>query len=343
MTDTIRPNRREFIQTIGAAGALFFGGMGKVLGQAPTTSAPAPDPAAALRRMRFSSVSVARLPEIQRWLDGLDKSGKISGNATFRSYIKGFDFTPPKKLPTARSIVILSLPQRMGRVVFHWQGKPRPVMVPTGYIDDGLTLAALQDEVVKRVFGGEKGKLEPAPLPLKTMAVGSGLAQYGKNNITFVEGFGSNHMLVGFYTDRVLPDQWRELRTLRECKGCSICMKGCPTQCIREENFVIDVNKCVTLYNEVPGTVPVTFPAKAHNALMGCLKCQLECPANEDVKNDIETLAELDEKDTHFLLRDGEDKKRQQEIIARLKRFPSAKNFPLLRRNLRLVLSDLLG
>ena len=116
---------------------------------------------------------------------------------------------------------------------------------------------------------------------MKQLAVRSGLAAYGRNNITYIDGFGSFHQLQAFYTDQPLEVHWGKLQMYRLCKGCRICLDDCPTGAIRSSDFVIDPARCITLFNEYPDPLPAWIPASAHNALVGCLRCQLTCPGNE--------------------------------------------------------------
>ena len=84
--------------------------------------------------------------------------------------------------------------------------------------------------------------------------------------------------MLAFYSEQKLPDHWQVLKMLRLCKGCSICTRECPTGAIHKSSFVINPEKCITLYNELSAPLPDWIPAKAHNALIGCLKCQKTCP-----------------------------------------------------------------
>lgn len=55
-------------------------------------------------------------------------------------------------------------------------------------------------------------QVTPAVLPKKLLAVYSGLAACGRNDVIYVRGMGSLHRLSAFYSD--LPcdvDQWHEL------------------------------------------------------------------------------------------------------------------------------------
>jgi epoxyqueuosine reductase len=75
-------------------------------------------------------------------------------------------------------------------------------------------------------------------LPLKTLAVYSGLARYGRNNISYVTGFGSYLQLMGAFSD--LPcesDPWCEPKTLDRCSKCIACLQHCPTGAIADDRF----------------------------------------------------------------------------------------------------------
>jgi len=71
------------------------------------------------------------------------------------------------------------------------------------------------DKIVKKrlveIFTPKGFSVVQTNLPLKTLAVRSGLAKYGRNNITYIDGMGSFYRLVAYYTD--IPPQennWTE-------------------------------------------------------------------------------------------------------------------------------------
>lgn len=292
---------------------------------------------------KYRTVSVEHVKELGAWIEKLNKDGKLSNNETYRKYIGAFNFDQEKVMPGAKSIIILSIPQNIISVTFHKNGHAYEIKTPTGYFDDGITDQAVMERLKKEVLKDTSVKLKGGiKLPLKTLAVRSGLAEYGKNNITFVDGgYGSFHRLAGFYTDAVLQDSWRPLKLMQLCKGCSICMKACPTKCITEENFVIDVGKCVTLYNELQDPMPSWIDPKAHNALAGCLKCQDTCPANIDAIKRVEKLDDITEEETDLILNQGTDKAIQESIVRKLNRLiPSTDDIHYLTRNLKLVLPN---
>ena len=62
-----------------------------------------------------------------------------------------------------------------------------------------------------------------------------------------------------------------------------VCVKACPTGAIREDNFLIRAERCLTYYNEEPGNLPQWIDIKWHNALIGCRICEKVCPENSTI------------------------------------------------------------
>lgn len=100
-------------------------------------------------------------------------------------------------------------------------------------------------------------------LPLKRLAVQSGLADYGRNNIACVDGMGSWIRLAAFLT--TIPceaDDWREQPTMAAaCQNCDICIVNCPAKAISRDRFLLHREKC--------------------KGGGGCTVCQQCCPMNE--------------------------------------------------------------
>ena len=329
-------SRREFLKQAGCMGALLCLAASRLFSQRKTNADVA---AKTDHDFTYRTVSVKHIPELKAWMDKLDKAGRLSTNKTWRSYINSFQYSPPQSLPKAQSLIIMSTPLKIAKIIFNEAGRKHTVMIPAGYVDDGLRLADYQNMLFNNRIVAKGSKLELAKLPLKQLAVRSGLAEYGKNNITFVEGYGSYHQLLAFYSEERLEDHWGRLKLLRLCKGCSICLKECPTRAIRENDFVIDPAKCISLYNELPDPLPTWIPAAAHNALVGCLKCQFTCPGDEDVSKDFWDLGEVLEAETAALLSGKIDDETERSLQAKLKRFGGGDNLPYIARNLKLVLN----
>jgi epoxyqueuosine reductase len=327
--------RREFLKRAGYMGAMIclagdrlFSLRRAGLGMNPGTTAA----------FRYRTVSVEHIPELKAWMDHLDKAGRLTANKTWRKYIGSFQYAAPAAMPNARSLIVMSTPLKISRITFDLDGKKQTVMIPSGYVDDGMALADYQNLLYAHGVAAKGDKLERARLPLKQLAVRSGLAEYGKNNITFVDGFGSYHQLLAFYSEQRLEDHWGRLKMLRLCKGCSICLKECPSRAIRTNDFVIDPEKCITLYNELPDPLPDWIPAGAHNTLIGCLKCQFTCPGNEEMAGEFWDLGEVTAAETAALLNGKPEAKLEQSLRAKLQRIGGADDLAYIARNLKLVL-----
>ncbi|HWQ45865.1 MAG TPA: 4Fe-4S double cluster binding domain-containing protein [Longilinea sp.] len=234
---------------------------------------------------RYRTVSVTHLPELQETIGGLRRDGLLSDAPTFQEYIREMRFALADDFQEAQSIIIVAIANPPLAVNLHYNGKIVSTHLPSGYFDPGVSFDELRNEVEKNIIKEPGHRIERPGIPfhLKLLAVRSGLARYGRNNISYVEGMGSFIMLRCFVTDyKFTEDHWQELGMMARCEGCSLCQKLCPGGAIRSDRFVIDVSRCVTLYNEVEGDFPAWIPAGAHNAILGCMKCQAACPGNRE-------------------------------------------------------------
>ena len=120
-------------------------------------------------------------------------------------------------------------------------------------------------------------------LPLKRIAVQSGLALYGRNNIAYVDGTGSALALLAFSTDIPYENTaWQEPVVSPTCTDCKICITLCPTNAILPDQPHIDSHKCLTKLNQSNDDFPDWVPSTAHHSTYYCLMCQARCPMNKD-------------------------------------------------------------
>jgi epoxyqueuosine reductase len=304
-------------------------------------SEPASGPASITFDHRL--VSIERLRELGEHMTALARDGKLSQNETFRGYLRGLEYGPSATFPDARSVIILATFTRLMFVRFHLRGKTYDVMMPPQYYATGMSAEDLKSAVLAKVVGEPGHRIErAAAVQLKPLAVRSGLARYGRNNICYVEGMGSLLTLHAYFTDFAgREDEWGGVTMMPACRDCRLCIDACPCGCISVENAVIDVGRCLTLYNEMPGELPDWIDPGAHNALMGCMKCQLCCPVNRAALRRAGRLEDVTEEETMKILEGRSDANLLESLSTKLRKFPptgSEEHFPVLTRNLKALL-----
>ncbi len=292
---------------------------------------------------RYRTVRVEHLPALGRQMDELDRAGRLSTQPNFREYIAEHKYSLPESLPGAKFVIVLAIFTPLLYVDFHWKGKKSAVMLPPQYYLPGYAEADRQALIFADILPAPGYKIERATaLPLKALAVHSGLGSYGRNNICYVGDMGTCITLVAYFTDYEFPeDHWGEMKMLDRCEKCRLCMEQCPTQAIREDDFVIDVARCITLYNEIEGNFPDWIEPGAHNALAGCMRCQLKCPANRAALQRVGRLAEITEAETAQILSCHPEQSVREAVCAKLRQFGPARSqegMPLFVRNLSALL-----
>ena len=328
-----RPSRRDFIKSalvLGGAALLSRHRLWSSSGKAPFT-------------FKYSTMPVSRLPEMEAFIDKLRDENKISRNSVYRSYIYPEKAQPaiPENFKDARTLIVMAVAQPPLTASFRHRGKVKTAFLPPGYYDDGVTLDDMLKAVREEIVRDPAARIEKAGhCHLKQAAVRSGLGAYGRNNICYVDGMGSFLALAAFMTDREFPgQQWRPPTMLTECEGCEICYGSCPTEAITRSNFVIDVGKCITLYNEVEGDFPHFILPSMHNSIMGCMKCQENCPANAKYLETLTGLEEVSEDETRKILDGTLDDALFKSLAVKLKEFGGSKDyFPAFTRNLRALI-----
>ncbi|MFQ5979707.1 MAG: 4Fe-4S double cluster binding domain-containing protein [Candidatus Heimdallarchaeota archaeon] len=289
---------------------------------------------------KYKTLSVEHFTELQEDINKLKREKKLSDHEVYRSYIDDKKFELPETFPEAKSLVVMAIATKLMLANFQLNGRNYEVMVPPGYYSTGLSVEILKDIISDEIINESGYKVEMASqLHLKLLAVRSGLGRYGRNNICYVDGMGSMLRLFAFFTDyQFEEDNWTELQMLEKCQECRICMKQCPHGAITEENFVVDVGKCVTLYNEIEGDFPTWISPDSHNALMGCMKCQSPCPANREVINQTGRMKEVIEEETKQLLDGILDETTMESLSSKLQYPLSEETVPVFSRNLRVLI-----
>lgn len=221
-----------------------------------------------------------RVAEARSRVEDLHQAGAFDSDFYDLELADTFEWEPPPELAAPRSVIVLARPAAAGRLVFRWRGRDREVTIPPTYrgfrAAGAEMLAALQGALATAGHGAHA-----AHLPNKALAAGCGLARYGRNNIIYVDRFGSHTQLVVAWSDLpVLEDRWYAPAVLDRCEGCDSCADACPTGAIAEDRFLLHGERCLPHFNEWPGVFPEWIAPGAHNALVGCMRCQEVCPEN---------------------------------------------------------------
>ena len=218
---------------------------------------------------RARIVPVGRLRDLEHEIQALRREIGIDP-VLDRDYLSSFLFSSPADLPHARSMIVVAAPQPQVDVTFQFRGNPVLLRIPPTYMHhtDGQVEKALRKALKPAGCRSSRGHV-----PEKMLAVRSGLARYGKNNVSYVPEFGSFHRLAVFFSDfAVGEDIWKEETTLDRCGSCQACITACPTGAIRNDRFLIRAERCLSFLNEMPGAFPDWIDPSWHNCLVGCMR-----------------------------------------------------------------------
>jgi len=285
---------------------------------------------------RFRIISVEHLDECRSAIERLKTESMVT-ERFYKDYLESLDFRVPEALSGARSIIIVAVPQPISVIDVSFKGRRIRAMIPPTYIYKDIRgkCTKILSDILQPLGAG----LAVARLPLKFLAVRSGLGNYGRNDICFVPGMGSFHRLEAFFTDYDFGiDDWQDVSMMGSCTGCSFCVENCPTGCIPGKKMLVDPDRCLTYVNENEGVFPDWIDPRWHNALVGCMRCQMVCPENRDFLRDRDKEEKFTEEETEAILICESPAELPQELSAKLKRLDIDWMLPLLKRNLAALL-----
>lgn len=284
---------------------------------------------------RGTVLSVERIAQLKHEIEERLSQKEID-TALHDRYLSSFKFDVTTNLPGTCSIIMTAAPQPQRKVTFHFDGQTYSVIIPPTYYAD-------TDDQVRNILENTLTtngyQLHRAALPLKLLAVHSGMAEYGKNNIAYVEGLGSFVRLKAFLSD--MPTNrgdWLEPRVMKECDKCKACLKACPTGAIVRDRFLIHAERCTTFLNEGPEAFPEWLDPAWHNSLVGCMRCQLGCPVNKPFAKWMEEGEDFNEAETELILNGVPIDRMPPETTHKLNRCYMLDSLDVLPRNLRALM-----
>jgi epoxyqueuosine reductase len=223
---------------------------------------------------------------VRKKLEDRRSSGLIDPGF-FEENLTLFRYPDAASITGSERVVVVAVPSPIGILPVTVAGRTIDLRLPPTYIRYNATFRDVLDDMNKNALGpGAEAEILKAPL--KSLAAHMGLAVYGRNNITYVPGFGSGHQLCGYIVrtgkrpvKRRAKARGREA-ALERCSTCKACIKACPTGAIREDRFLISAERCFTLVSESRSPIPSwAKPPKRAICLIGCMDCQLVCPENK--------------------------------------------------------------
>jgi epoxyqueuosine reductase len=288
-------------------------------------------------------LSVHHLRDLQKNIEGYYRQGLLDKDF-YRERLTFFDFHVPNDLPEAKSLIVIAVPRPQSQAIFMWNGQSRALILPPTYVAYKKTRTRLE-RLVAGILAKQGYHVKQATtLPLKLLAVSSGLGSYGRNNICYVPSMGSFLQLVALYSD--LPcqkDSWQEVQMMENCQNCHACRQNCPTGAIPSDRFLLRAERCIVFHNEKNGDIPfpVWMDSSWHNCLIGCMRCQQVCPLNREFLQWIEEKEKFSQKETTLFLEGVPRDQLPAATIRKLEHLDFLDDIERLPRNLGVFLTKL--
>jgi epoxyqueuosine reductase len=288
-------------------------------------------------------IPTARVTEARSTIEAARNDGLLD-EAFYLQYLEGaFSWVAPEGLPDAASVIVIVIPAPSYRLTFVSSGREREVLIPPTYVGYRPNADVVRTDIAE-IVAPHGYRVAATRLPEKTLAVRCGLARYGRNNITYTPGLGSFARIVTAWSDLpALVDPWRPAALLDRCATCTACIGACPTGAIPETGagrFLLRAERCLTYFNEQEGDFPAWVDPGAHNALVGCLRCQATCPENWGVAGLVEKGPVFTEEETDLLLAAAPWDRLPPETLAKIDGLQTSLTHERLCRNLTVLLAQ---
>jgi len=286
---------------------------------------------------RAGIISFSRVEQIKSGINNLYEK-KIISEKIYKSYLNNFSYNMKEEFFESRSVIIVAAPRPQSRINFNIYSGPVPVIVPPAYVNQEKMDRKIK-VLLDNCLSNTGYKVAPARLPEKLLAAHSGIGRYGRNNILYIDGFGSFLQLSAFFSNIDCDyDRWYEEKELEECPDCKICMENCPTGAINAKRFLINAERCLTFFNEEQENFPAWIKSGSHNCLVGCMRCQIVCPHNQPFIDWVEDVGEFTAEETENLLNGLTADKLPSSIMEKLRLLGLQGYIDVIPRNLKSLL-----
>ena len=144
-------------------------------------------------------VSAERITDIKREINQQYRN-KFFDEEFYQERLIFFNFDIPKDFPNVKSIFIVAVPDPHYQITFAWKNDEIALLIPPQYLFWREINLGVENYLAS-ILEPLGFKVAQTNLPVKLLAVHSGLAKYGRNNITYVEGMGSFYRLVAIISE----------------------------------------------------------------------------------------------------------------------------------------------
>ena len=251
-----------------------------------------------------------------------------------------------------KTVILIAAPTSgdTRKIIFNCDGREIEVLLPPWYSDNASkNLDSMIEKSLLDFIGDYGYKIKKLSAPYKDLSARLGLGKYGRNNLLYVEGFGSYIRLIGFVTNaefesEFYPEKKSDKITLENCEKCAACKNNCPTNAIDDDRFRLHVDRCLSDYSESIGEWPDFVKRAKNKCLVGCLNCQQVCLYNKHLTDASIVLHEgFTGEETDYIL--GKSVKNMDEVATaieeKIEKLGLAKHKEYIVRNLRALINNI--
>ena len=286
---------------------------------------------------KMKTFKVEHLEEISTEFERLTDQGLLDEDF-YRNNLTSFNYEYESKLKNSKSVIVIAAPQYKSLAEFEFEGKTLTATIPPTYKYSSIDSQIVN--ILDNALAKSQYSIIRPRLPLKLLAVRSGLGQYGRNNVCYIPGRGSYNRLLAFITDyQFEEDSWGDLSVMDSCSTCFACVSKCPTSAIDRERFLIHAQNCITNFNEYEPPMPQWINPDWHDSIVGCMKCQTACPQNKELLDMVDERISFSERETEMILNECEFANLPIEARNKLIYAGMESYYNVLPRNLRLLIN----